>query len=160
MLPGRAVEIVAHLTDDAFAPKGHDQITTPFFFNGFSAPAPPPGVPKGEGITVISWIAFILSHKATFYYHCRGDEGTDNNPVWPLPKRNHPVCTLWGSTCSCSPSVASCSPIQGCTLTRVAPLRTHWRRFYRQDWRLSNHIVSNRWACICAGRCLVVLQTL
>ena len=41
--PGQTVEIMAPLTDAAFAPIGHDQITASFSSNGFSVSAPPPG---------------------------------------------------------------------------------------------------------------------
>lgn len=45
---GQTVEIMAWLTDAACAPIGHDQITVPFFSNGFSVSVPPPDAPRGR----------------------------------------------------------------------------------------------------------------
>lgn len=45
--PRQKVEIMAQLTDAAFPPIGHDQITAPFFSNGFSVSAPPPAALRG-----------------------------------------------------------------------------------------------------------------
>lgn len=39
---------MAQLTDAAFTPLGHDQITAPFFCNSFSVSAPPPSAPQGR----------------------------------------------------------------------------------------------------------------
>lgn len=70
---------MAPLTDAAFAPIGHDQITASFSSNGFSVSVSPPRPQElgGRGIGDISSTAFILCHKAAFYYHWHGDEGAD-----------------------------------------------------------------------------------
>lgn len=44
----QTVEMMAQLTDAAFAPIGHDEITVSFFTNGFAVSAPPPGAPTGR----------------------------------------------------------------------------------------------------------------
>lgn len=51
---------------------------------------------RGGGTTVISRAAFILCHKATFYYHWHGDEETDYNPPLVItPKATCPACALF-----------------------------------------------------------------
>lgn len=56
---------MAPLTDVTFAPIRLDQITVPFFSNGFCLSSR-----SSQGaIAVNSRGAFILGHKAAFYYH-------------------------------------------------------------------------------------------
>lgn len=45
---GQTVEIMAPVTDAAFVPIGHDQITASFFSNGLFASATPPAALNGE----------------------------------------------------------------------------------------------------------------
>lgn len=45
---GQIVEIMAAVTDAAFVPIGHDQITASFFSNSFCASATPLGAPRGR----------------------------------------------------------------------------------------------------------------
>lgn len=45
---GQIAEIMAQVTDAAFVPVGHDQITASFFPNGFCASATPLGAPRGK----------------------------------------------------------------------------------------------------------------
>lgn len=69
---GQKAEIMPWLTDDAFTPLGHDQITV-LLLTSVMASLPQPHIQelqREERIPLISSIAFMLYHKVTFYYGC------------------------------------------------------------------------------------------
>lgn len=87
------VEIMAQLTDAAFAPLRHDQITVSFFSNGFSVSAPPPGAQRGRNHSYQQDCFYSLPQSCILLpLAWRPGEGEITLPAYT---ETRPPCALW-----------------------------------------------------------------
>lgn len=91
---GQTVKIMAPVTDAAFVPIGHDQITASFFSNGFSVSATPVGAPRGEESQLSAGLLLSSATKQHFITTGMVMRGQTDNPSCHYPKETSPACAL------------------------------------------------------------------
>lgn len=88
---------------------------------------------RGGG-SVISRVAFIVFHKAAFYYHWHCDEGQTDNPFCHYQKASPPLCC---ETRTAAVSLLFIKRYHSCTVTMGATVMTHWGHFNWPEMCLS-----------------------